>query len=487
MYAATNIKQKKSDKRYFGVEKILNELIERYREDIVETTRKLVCHPSFYEEGKEGSPFGEPIENALEEVLDIAEKMGFETHNHEGYAGTVQWGNEGKQIGILTHIDVVPPGEGWTYPPFEGIVEDGKLYGRGSLDDKGPMVASLFAMKAVKESGLPVKNHVRHIIGTDEESGFMRGLKYYLKKEELPWGGFSPDGEFPVIHAEKGILRFYVTEQWEKSDIKTGLRLKELNGGTKVNIVPSAAYAIVEGDEETGHLLKECRDAFAHKGKISIEVCREGWRIESKGRSGHSSQPWNGENAIQILLDFLRRIPLEKNGAAGFAYKMAEMFGDGYRGEKLGISCEDKLSGILTLSLGVLEIHENGGRATVEIRYPIHASEEVILKTLRVACEDNNVGLDIFQDKKHVYFPVKAPLVQMLLDVYRETTGREEEPIVIGGGTYCRAADNFVAYGPVFPGQRELAHEPDEYVEVKDLILMAKIYAQAIYILLNVS
>lgn len=469
------------------MEKILNELIEGYREDIIETTRKLVCHPSFYEEGKEGSPFGEPIENALEEVLDIAEKLGFETKNHEGYAGTVQWGNEGKQIGILTHIDVVPPGEGWTYPPFEGIVENGRIYGRGSLDDKGPMAASLFAMKAVKESGLPVKNYVRHIIGTDEESGFMRGLKYYLKKEGAPWGGFSPDGEFPVIHAEKGILRFYVTEQWEKRDVKAGLRLKELDGGTKVNVVPSAAYAIVEGDEEGGNLLKECQEVFEHKENISVEACPGCWRIEAKGRSGHSSQPWNGENAINILLGFLSMLPLEKDQAAGFAYKIAEMFGDGYRGERLGIACEDKLSGILTLSLGVLEIREGKGRATVEVRYPIHASGEVILKTLRVACENNGVELDVFQDKKHVYFPVKAPLVQMLLDVYQETSGRKEEPVVIGGGTYCRAAENFVAYGPVFPGQRELAHEPDEYVEIEDLILMTKIYAQAIYVLLNAS
>ncbi len=475
------------------MEHILNNLIDEYQKEIVKTTQRLIAHPSLYEEGSEGAPFGAPIEAALEEVLKVAQELGFDTKNHEGYAGTVRWGQGGKQIGILTHIDVVPPGDGWSYPPFEGTIDNGRLYGRGSLDDKGPMVAALFAMKVVKESGLPVKNHVCHIIGTDEESGFMRGLKYYLKKEEAPWGGFSPDGEFPVIHAEKGILRFDVSETWKEPGEASGMILKEVRGGTKVNVVPGYAYAIVDGTNEAGVILHEARESYAKKDKISITElmsCPEqkrGWKIEAKGQGGHSSQPWNGENAIQILLDFLRLLPLYEDGKSRFAGKIEELFGDGYRGERLGVACEDKLSGILTLSLGMLEVGEGSGKATVEIRYPIHASKEVVLKTLKVACAQQKVELDIYQDKKHIYMPVKAPLIQTLLHVYQETTKRAEGPVVIGGGTYCRAAENFAAYGPVFPGQRELAHEPDEYISVEDLILSAKIYAQALYTLLNIS
>lgn len=475
------------------MEHILNNLIDEYQKEIVKTTQRLIAHPSLYEEGREGAPFGAPIEAALEEVLKVAEELGFDTVNHEGYAGTARWGQGGKQIGILTHIDVVPPGDGWSYPPFEGTIDNGRLYGRGSLDDKGPMVAALFAMKVVKESGLPVKNHVCHIIGTDEESGFMRGLKYYLEKEEAPWGGFSPDGEFPVIHAEKGILRFYVSETWEKPEEASGMMLKEVRGGTKVNVVPGYAYAIVGGAEDAGGMLRESRESYRKKDKISISEHisssgqGRGWKIEAKGQGGHSSQPWNGENAIQILLEFLRLLPLYEDGKSRFASKIEELFGDGYRGERLGVACEDKLSGILTLSLGVLEVGEDSGKATVEIRYPIHASEEVILKTLRVACAQQKVELDIYQDKKHIYMPVQAPLIQTLLHVYQETAKQADGPVVIGGGTYCRAAENFAAYGPVFPGQRELAHEPDEYICVDDLILSAKIYAQALYTLLNIS
>jgi succinyl-diaminopimelate desuccinylase len=168
------------------MEAILNELIDSYREDIVSMTKELITFPSVFEESEnEQEPFGKPINDALLAVLGLAEEMGFVTRNYDGYVGTVQWGDAGKQIGILSHIDVVPVGTGWSYPPFEGTEVDGALYGRGSVDDKGPLVAALFAMKAVRDSKLPVKNHVRHIIGADEESG-MRCLQYYLQREEAP-------------------------------------------------------------------------------------------------------------------------------------------------------------------------------------------------------------------------------------------------------------------------------------------------------------
>ena len=223
------------------MEAVLNELMASYRDEIVDITKSLISYPSVYEDSNNvNEPFGKPINDALNAILAIASDMGFTVCNYDGYVGTIQWGSTGRQIGILSHIDVVPAGEGWTYPPFTGTEVNGRLYGRGAVDDKGPMVAALFAMKAIKESQLPVKNHIRHIIGTDEESG-MRCLKYYLDREEAPWGGFSPDAEFPVIHAEKGILRFEVVDNWERHKSSNGITLLELNGGTRVNVVPSQA------------------------------------------------------------------------------------------------------------------------------------------------------------------------------------------------------------------------------------------------------
>lgn len=467
------------------MEEKLNQLVESYREEMVATTSRLIAYPSVYEEPvSEAAPYGRAINEALEAVLEIAAGMGFETKNYQGHVGTVDWGSEGKQIGILSHIDVVPVGDGWTFPPFEGTVHQGKLYGRGAVDDKGPMVAALYAMKAVRDSGLPVKNHVRHIIGADEESG-MRCLNYYLQKEKQPWGGFSPDAEFPVIHAEKGILRFELKDCWKDEDNKPGIRIIAIKGGLKLNTVPPQAVAYLVADSEGKELIEHLLTEMNLEEEISLHEEDKKIILTAQGQSAHSSTPWNGKNAINTLINFLAALPLAAGGQAGFVQKMRHLFADGYRGEALGVCCEDKLSGILTLSLGLIEVGAEKGSASVEIRYPIHASREVILKTLNVACQEEGLALNILQDKAHLYLPVKDPLVQTLHSVYCAVTGRSEEPVVIGGGTYCRAMENFAAYGPLFPGQRELAHEADEYIGVDDLVLAGKIYAQALYTLLN--
>lgn len=467
------------------MEKILDELMESYRDGVIEMVSKLISYPSIYEEPvRYEAPYGEPINDALEAALKMSSDLGFQTKNYSGHVGTVDWGSTGKQIGILSHIDVVPVGDGWTFPPFKGTVHEGCLYGRGSVDDKGPLVASLFAMKAISESGLRVKNHIRHIIGADEESG-MRCLNYYLQKEKQPWGGFSPDAEFPVIHAEKGILRFQVTDKWSKPNKSEGIRILRLIGGLKINTVPPQATAILEADLSEMVLIKNRLTSETMEQIISFNEEDGNCILTVEGQSAHSSQPWNGKNAISLLLEFLVSLPLQDSGTTKYVHKMMNLFADGYRGEALGVCCEDKLSGILTLSLGTIDVDEESGSASVEIRYPIHASREVILKTLKVACNEQDVLLKIQQDKNHLYIPVKDPLVQILHGVYCEVTGRDEEPVVIGGGTYCRAMENFVAYGPVFPGQRELAHEADEHIAIDDLILAGRIYAQALYVLLN--
>ncbi|HHV42173.1 MAG TPA: dipeptidase PepV [Clostridiaceae bacterium] len=466
------------------MEAVLNELMASYRDEIVDITKSLISYPSVYEDSNNvNEPFGKPINDALNAILAIASDMGFTVCNYDGYVGTIQWGSTGRQIGILSHIDVVPAGEGWTYPPFTGTEVNGRLYGRGAVDDKGPMVAALFAMKAIKESQLPVKNHIRHIIGTDEESG-MRCLKYYLDREEAPWGGFSPDAEFPVIHAEKGILRFEVVDNWERHKSSNGITLLELNGGTRVNVVPSQASAVLSVSDKARKTILKKLDEYEFKEKINLRWDNEKLLLTSCGQSAHSSQPWRGENAINLLIGFISTLPLTHDGPAIFLNKLT-MFTDGYRGEALGVCCEDQLSGVLTLSLGITRINEESGQASIEIRYPIHASKEVILKTLEVACAEQQLEFNIFQDKTHLYLPERDPLIQILLHAYQEVTGRTEGPVVIGGGTYCRALNNFAAYGPVFPGQQELAHQADEYISVDELILSGQIYAQALYSLLN--
>lgn len=463
----------------------LNEIIDIYKGDIIRDTQKLMAYNSVFEESDQlGQPFGLQIAVALECALEIATGMGFKTRNVDGYMGEIDYGTGGKKIGMIVHIDIVPAGDGWTYPPFAGQIVDGKLYGRGSIDDKGPLIAALYAMKAIKESCLPCSNHVRYLIGCDEESGF-RCIKYYLTKEEQPWGGFSPDGEFPVIFGEKGIYRFQCDGIWKEAQNKNRFGIVKITGGTRMNVVPEAASAVLRGNAQLFTLAEQVLTEYNPENRLSLEQDGEKLVIKAQGVSAHSSVPWQGVSANNLLLNFLRRLPLTPTAAEKYIYTLTDLFADGYDGKSLGIACSDEVFGQLTLSLGVLHADSEGGNASFDLRYPILDEREALWQKIAAVCEAHSLELTQLQDKPGLYVPKDSEMIQCMLKAYQETSGREEGPVTIGGGTYCRALKNFVAYGPLFPGQKELAHERDEYIGVDDLILCTKIYAQALYSLLK--
>ncbi|NLC67385.1 MAG: dipeptidase PepV [Clostridiaceae bacterium] len=464
---------------------LLNEIIESYKNDIIRDTQKLVSFNSVYEESsRPGQPFGPRIAEALECALEIGAGMGFVTRNVDGYMGEVDYGTKGKKIGIITHIDVVPAGDGWTYPPFEGRVVDGKLYGRGALDDKGPLVASLYAMKAIKESGLPLKNHVRCLIGCDEESG-MRCAKYYLSKVEQPWGGFSPDGEFPVIFGEKGIYRFKCSGEWGQPESEYRFSIIKIEGGSRMNVVPDKAVAVLRGDASLFAFAEQALRDFNPKDRITLEQKGENLTITVRGVSAHAAMPWQGVSANNILLNFLHQLPLTPPAAEQYIYALADLFADGHEGKNLGIACSNEEFGQLTISLGVLNVDSKGGSASFDLRYPNLDQREALWQKISEVCETRSLKLLLLQDKPGLYVPQDSELVQCLLKAYQETSGRKEGPKTFGGGTYSRTMKNFVAFGPVFPWQKEMAHERDEYISIEDLILCAKIYAQALYSLMK--
>lgn len=464
---------------------MLNRIIDSYKDDIIHDTQKLIAFNSIYEESSDPSqPFGPKIAAALDCALNMGTQMGFKTRNVDGYMGEIDYGTRGKKIGIITHIDIVPAGEGWTYPPFKGRVVDGKLYGRGSVDDKGPLVASLYAMKAIKKSGLSCQNHVRLLIGCDEESG-MRCVKHYLTKEEQPWGGFSPDGEFPVIFGEKGIFRFRCDDTWDDANGEDKFSIVRINGGTRMNVVPETAHAILRSNTQLLKSARQTLNEYNPQGRISLSQNGEQLIIKAQGVSAHSSMPWQGVNANNLLLNYIRRLPITPAAAQKYIHSIADLFADGYEGNGLGIACNDEVFGALTLSLGVLQVDKNSGSASFDLRYPNLDERETLWQNIVTACKKCSLKLIQLQDKPGLYIPKDSEMVKCLLKAYRETSGRTEEPITIGGGTYCRTLKNFVAYGPVFPGQKELAHERDEYISIDDLILCTKIYAQALFSLMK--
>lgn len=468
-----------------SLEKIINDIIEKKINQIINSTQKLVQIKSVLEPGKgHNKPFGEGIFRALDYSLKLGRELELKSKNIDGYAGYIEIGQGDELIGVLCHLDVVPEGSGWDFPPYDGKIHKGKLYGRGSLDDKGPTVACIFALKAIQESGLPVTKRARIILGTDEETQ-ARGIKYYLKKEEKPLYGFSPDAEFPVIYAEKGILRFDLAKEFDREEIKGEIVLKNLIGGTRVNVVPDRAKAELEVTSKGWNVLQKSLDQLP-ADKIKVEKKDDNLVIlESIGKSAHGSYPEEGINAISLILSFLNRLNLKPNALREFIRILVDNTENDVYGQKIGISCKDEVSGPLTLNLGIININKKEGRATFDVRYPVSSDKEVIWSKLNEFSIENNIILSELQHKPPLYVDRESKLIKKLQKVYTEMTGQDARLISIGGGTYCRYLKNFVAYGPVFPGQKELAHQPNEYISISDLIKITKIYAQAIYELIK--
>lgn len=467
------------------MERKIDELVKSYREDMIQSLEELVSIPSVInlENAREGAPFGMEIRSALDGLLKLAGELGFETRDYDGYAAAVDFGTEGKEVGILSHIDVVPPGNGWSKNPFVPEIVNGKMYGRGTIDDKGPLVASLYAMKAVKESGLPIRNHVRHIIGCDEETGH-RCIKYYLTKEKGPDLGFSPDGMFSVIHAEKGILRFQIQTNRKLPDTKE-LCVIRIAGGTVVNAVPNIAEVWLGGPREQ---LEEVQKEFQVKAaEGSAKMEGDVLHLTFPGVSAHAMQPWLGENAILSMIRFLKEVPFGDRKTRKYFQDLDTLFGDGWEGRNLGVACQDQLSGKLSMNLGILNVEGEKTELKVDVRCPVHIDLDTVWKTICLTCEKYGFRPEYWQKRPPLYVPKDARLVQILLDVYEDVTGKREEAITIGGGTYCRDVENFVSFGPVFPGEPELAHEADEFIDLDQLMECARLYAQALYRLLQME
>jgi len=480
--------REKIDKDKGGVflEEVLNVKISSYFGDMVGDLQELIRIKSVLEEEKcdERFPFGEGIDRALRFVLERGEAFGLKTKNLDGYAGYVEIGSGQDMVGVLAHIDVVPEGSGWSVDPYGGVILDGKLYGRGSIDDKGPTVAVLYALRAIEESKLPTAKRARLIIGTDEETGG-RGLKYYLKKEEAPAYGFSPDATFPIIYAEKGILRFeFIKDIQDQKSTKAGEPvLKRISGGTRVNVVPdySEAWLTNLTTDDVQSIIKKNR----LEEKVQAEQVSEGILVKAYGVSAHAMQPREGINAIQLLLTILKDVDFKPHDAKRLIDFLSDKLDMQVNGEKIGLACRDDISGELTLNVGAIKFDDRFGSIKFDVRYPVTKDGNSIIKKLQQMADDMSARLIINQHKPPLYVDKDTELIKKLQLVYKQMTGQEPTLLAIGGGTYCRYVKNTVSFGPVFPGQKELAHRNNEYIGLPDLKKIAKIYGQAIYELMK--
>ena len=456
-------------------------LIDSYKDDIIKSTQDIVAIRSVEDEPKEDMPFGEGPCKALQFAIDLAEEMGFKTKNFDNYVAHADLGDGEETVGILVHLDVVPEGDGWTYPPYGGEIHDGKIYGRGTVDDKGPAIACMYAMKALKESKVPLSKKIRIIFGTNEETGW-GCMKHYFAHEKAPDMAFTPDAEFPVIHGEKGIIVFDLVKKLDSNNCG-GITLKDLKGGNAPNMVPDYCEAVLESNNPS--IIEEKFNKFVNTTKypLSIEKSENEVKIIAKGISAHGSTPEKGENAISYIMSFLGEIFEGECDICEFIRMYNEKIAFKHHGEGIGCGFEDDVSGKLNFNPGMIRLEENEIKLTINVRYPIKSSAEEVYDGIRDSLRGTNIELvEGKEDTKPLYVPKDNFLVKKLMDVYREQTGdKDSEPITIGGGTYARAMDNAVAFGPVFPGQKEVAHQKNEFISIEHLMKITKIYAHALY------
>lgn len=457
-----------------------NELIEGYKDDIVKSVQDSIRIKSVEEEPKGDMPFGEGPFKALEHSLKLAEELGFKIKNVDNYAGHADIGEGEEVVGVLAHVDVVPEGSGWTYSPYAGEIHDGKIFGRGTMDDKGPAIAAMYAMKAIKESGVELKRKVRIIFGTNEETGW-GGIKYYFTKEDPPTMAFTPDADFPVIYGEKGIIVFDLVQKLNTLS-EEGIEVEELVGGNAPNMVPDEAYAILKVEDK--EKFKSSYHTYIDKNDYPITIEEDGQMIKvmASGVSAHGSTPEKGENAISHLLHFLGQI-LDKSDISKFIDVYNKRIAFNHHGESIGCGFEDRESGKLNFNPGMIKLDKDQIKLTVNVRYPIDSSGEKVYAGIKENLKDTDLELVEGEgEMKPLYVSQDNFLVETLMRVYKEETGdNDAEPMTIGGGTYARSMDNAVAFGPMFPGQKDVAHQKDEYIAIEHLMSITKIYAKALY------
>ena len=444
----------------------INRLIENERETFVRMLQRWIRIPSVKSGAEPGAPFGREIRTMLDTALADAGEMGFEVRNIDGYAGDVTLGEKQEKIAVLAHLDVVPVGDGWTRPPFGALIEDGRIYGRGTNDDKGPALAALFAMKAIKDAGIPLKKGIRLILGCDEEEGW-EDMAYYGAHEQIPDVGFSPDASFPLINTEKGMLGL----EFRAQAAQTGLKILESATGDRVNVIPGECRALVKGGNEIAEKVR----AYAEKTGLTYtaEVTDRGVLITATGIPGHSAYPEGKRNAIGMMLLLLREL-----GAAGPVATLAEAVGMEYDGKSLGCACRDEISEALTCNMGILRLEQGEWYGTLDLRCPVTADLEKLLREAIGHLPGLQVNVTTVKKPHHV--PADSELVRALLSAYEEETGLEGQAMSTGGGTYAKVLKQGVAFGALFPDEEDLAHQADEYEEIDRLILAAKIYANAL-------
>lgn len=450
----------------------IKEEIHALSDEMLEKLERLVVIPSIEGEPIEGKPFGEAPAKALEEGLKIAEELGFKTVNLDNYCGYAEMGEGEEIIGIAAHLDVVPEGDGWTHEPF-ALTRDGDyVYGRGTTDDKGPIVEGLYAMKMLRDSGVKLNKRVRLIMGCNEENG-SECMKHYNKvAEELSYG-FTPDADFPCIHGEMGQMALNAYSKHTK--------IISMNGGFVFNAVCDTCTTVVPAEEGLKERLEK---AFSESGLPEYKVTEENGELHiyAKGVPAHASMPTQGVNAAGVTCACLAEAGFEDD----FVTYYNSHIGTACDGSGIGLKFEDEF-GVLTLCNGTVRTEDGTIICTIDVRVPVTLHPEDVRKMCEGKLEDENGRMEIEKLGEPLFYPRESPLVEAIYRSYVDVTGdTKNQPIVIGGGTYAKYLKNVIAFGPEKTEIDYRIHGADEFIRISDMEEAVLMYMEALKNLLAI-
>lgn len=453
-----------------------------HRQEFLDDIMAFIRIPSVNGPAAPNMPFGEENARVLALAARRAGDFGLKAEVLENYVTVIDLNDKPTQLDILAHLDVVPAGDGWTVTePFIPVIKEGKLYGRGSSDDKGPAIAALYAMRAVKELGFSLSKNVRIILGADEETSCRDTEYYYSRFEEAPCS-FSPDGEYPLINIEKGGLYTKYSAAWEEN--KTLPRIVCFKGGTAGNVVPGRAEAVVQGLD--GNVIKSASERMQQETGIAFEweagEQADEWNISAAGKSTHASTPWEGNSAVTGLLKLLTGLPVAESEGYSVLRGLAALFPHGeYYGKAAGVNQEDEISGFLTLGTHMVDFSPTGMIGKIDCRAPVCASKETVLDVLMKKLEDAGIKLDPSSKMTPPHHVAEeSSFVRTLLKCYEEVMEEPGRCLAIGGGTYAHHLKNGVAFGCMRLDTDYHMHGADEYLVVDEIVKSAELFALVI-------
>ena len=451
----------------------IKDFLQKNKQNIIDDISDIISYRSVKSDPLPSAPFGQEIRDVQLKAIDLCRREGFDTTDADGMISFADYGPMEQFIGVFSHLDVVPEGDGWDTPAYTCTEREGFLVGRGVGDNKGPFIMSLYALKYIKENNIPLKYGIRLLIGVDEESG-MTDAEYYVDNYPQPVFTFTPDSDFPVCHGEKGIYQIdFVSSPLGSSN------LISMDGGLASNVVPDYASAILI-PALYNHLLESAKD----NENIKVAIADEGVIVEAIGITAHAGTPFKGVNAIYVLLTFLIESGVltesEKNAATFICSIAKDVYGRG-----VGIECDDKIFVPLTVVVGIATKEKDVFKFNINIRYPTAVTAEELRSKLEKAANENGFTIESSKSMPPFYLDPKLPAIQMLSNIYAELSKKDPTPYVMSGGTYARKIKNAVAFGPDFkdsnyPDWVGAAHMKNEGLNIEDMLLAIEIYTEVL-------